>query len=254
MDADQLLSLQWDPSFDSVIAMNDFSLDQMEHTNSMGYNDTAENENIGPKEDLDIQRRSTAQNRDDVQISDDPSEPVDIFQLARAEEEAESTQAFEFTLPFPQASVLTPAQPTNTNHAHCPSQGKTALHLAAERGQIAIVDVLLQRDLDPSLPDSDGRTALHVAVEKNHPDLVQMLARVKANVNAQDDQGHTALHLAVIAENVEMVEILLGVTSIELESKDKEGQTALHHASVAGSSQVVNALLAAGADIHMRVG
>jgi ankyrin repeat protein len=57
-----------------------------------------------------------------------------------------------------------------------PFQLKTALHLAAERGHISIVQELLERGADVSLADSEGFLSIHLAAAKaGHADIVKMI-------------------------------------------------------------------------------
>jgi len=55
--------------------------------------------------------------------------------------------------------------------------GYTALHLAADRGNIATVELLLQHDADKTLKDTDGYTAADLATIAQRPDIVALLER-----------------------------------------------------------------------------
>jgi len=55
--------------------------------------------------------------------------------------------------------------------------GYTALHLACDRGNTAIVELLLRRGADCSLQDSDDFTALELANVAGHDDIVALIEK-----------------------------------------------------------------------------
>ncbi|KAI0257459.1 ankyrin repeat-containing domain protein [Lactifluus subvellereus] len=55
--------------------------------------------------------------------------------------------------------------------------GYTALHLAADRGNIATVELLLKHGADKALKDTDGYTAADLATIAQRPDIVALLER-----------------------------------------------------------------------------
>jgi len=54
--------------------------------------------------------------------------------------------------------------------------GFTPLHLAADRGHLGVVSLLLQNGADPSIKDSDEQTAIELARCAEHSEIVQMLS------------------------------------------------------------------------------
>jgi len=72
-------------------------------------------------------------------------------------------------------------------------QGLTLLHWAADRGQVEMARLLLERDdklLD--LQDSEGQTALHYAASCGHLDMVRLLLSSGADREVADEEGATA--------------------------------------------------------------
>lgn len=66
---------------------------------------------------------------------------------------------------------------------------KPLLHLAAEHGQLACVEVLLQLGFDVNLRDqSDRASALYWAAQGGHLDIVKRLVEAGANVRDEDDE------------------------------------------------------------------
>ena len=53
--------------------------------------------------------------------------------------------------------------------------GKTALHVAAEKGHAAVARLLVEKGANVGAKDKDGRTALHQAAEWGHGTAVPLL-------------------------------------------------------------------------------
>jgi ankyrin repeat protein len=55
------------------------------------------------------------------------------------------------------------------------SEGRTALHFACDRGQLAAVELLLKHNAAVNFADIDGQTPLHYAVTCDHPEVIVIL-------------------------------------------------------------------------------
>ncbi|VEN54424.1 unnamed protein product [Callosobruchus maculatus] len=74
-----------------------------------------------------------------------------------------------------------------------------ALHIAAEKGDIALGYILLgckRINVDVSNP-VNGRTPLMLATQNGRREFVQFLIKHRANPNLSTHNGDTALHIAV---------------------------------------------------------
>jgi len=80
-------------------------------------------------------------------------------------------------------------------------RGGTALHLAAYKGDFAMMDRLLRAKARVDVRDADGRTALSWAVEKSRGSVVSRLLQAHCNVNCVDNRGRSALQEAAEAGN-----------------------------------------------------
>ncbi len=100
----------------------------------------------------------------------------------------------------------------------CGSTATTSLGLAAERGEIEIVQMLLPRGIDVNEPvGQDNWTALLAAIKNGHRAVVQLLVTAGANVNIWS-RGETPILLAAKCEEREIYNYLYPLvnTSIRL--------------------------------------
>jgi ankyrin repeat protein len=126
----------------------------------------------------------------------------------------------------------------------------TSLSYASQNGHDKVVDALLDSNRDTlETTDECGRTALHLAVLADKHEVVKSLLAHKANVNAQDNSGSTALHYASWNGYDRIVQTLLENYSL-VSATDKHGSTPLHLASSNGHGRVVDMLIRHSADVE----
>ena len=75
--------------------------------------------------------------------------------------------------------------------------GRSALHYAANEGNILAVRELLEAGSDPGLPDRHGWTPLHFAAQASSADVAAALLDAGVDVDARDEHGITPLFRAV---------------------------------------------------------
>jgi len=73
-------------------------------------------------------------------------------------------------------------------------------------------------------PDETGQTPLHMAADKGYIECVSILLEAGANVNAADDAGISVLGAAVFSENVTVVKMLLDAGA-DPDTEDVDGDT-----------------------------
>lgn len=91
------------------------------------------------------------------------------------------------------------------------NEGRGLLHLAAERGNISVVEYLLNNNpwLDINLRDNKLSTPLHYAVKsKRAPETLCLLVQRGASLDARDADGRSVLDAAIKAQNLIAVETL----------------------------------------------
>ena len=52
---------------------------------------------------------------------------------------------------------------------------ETALHASCRKGNVEVVEILLENQADPEIKSKEGKTPKSVAMENNHQDIVQLL-------------------------------------------------------------------------------
>ena len=124
----------------------------------------------------------------------------------------------------------------------------SALHLAAQKGHIEIVRVLLDAgaDVNPT-EDMVGTTALMFASQNGHIEVVELLLQAGADVHAAQDR---ALFQAASINDTKIMKLLLDEgANVNVQNK---GYTALMTAAVIGSTEAVRFLLQAGAEVNSK--
>ncbi|XP_041420585.1 ankyrin repeat domain-containing protein 6 isoform X3 [Xenopus laevis] len=121
------------------------------------------------------------------------------------------------------------------------------LLVAAYKGQVDNVVQLINKGAKVAVT-KHGRTALHLAANKGHVNIVHILVKAGCDLDIQDDGNQTALQRAAVVGNTEVLALLIQ-EGCALDRQDKDGNTALHEASWHGFSQSVKLLVKAGANV-----
>jgi ankyrin repeat protein len=130
--------------------------------------------------------------------------------------------------------------------------GMTALHWAAERGDVQMTNALIYAGANAAAVTRIGQyTPLHIAARAGNPAVVKALLTANAVADAKTSpSGATALHLAATSGNVEVINALIGARA-NVNAKEPEwDQTPLIFAAAGGRTDAVKALLKGGADVN----
>ncbi|XP_026948518.1 ankycorbin isoform X6 [Sagmatias obliquidens] len=178
------------------------------------------------------------------------------------------------------ASLLGKKGASATKHD---SEGKTAFHLAATKGHVECLRVMVTHGVDVTAQDTAGHSALHLAAKNSHHECIKKLLQSKCPAESIDSSGKTALHYAAAQGCLQAVQVLcehkspinlkdldgnipllLAVQNghsevcrflldhgADVNSRDKNGRTALMLACEIGSSNIVEALIKKGADLNL---
>lgn len=140
------------------------------------------------------------------------------------------------------------------------SRGKksqTALHLAAEAGNRAGVEYLLDHGASPFAQDDNGNTPVHVAAEKGHCSIMKSLSNYVFRMGGKKHHpthmcnyfGNFPLHLAVLAHQTEIVTALAQTSGDLLSAYNRDNQTPLHVAIYVGDREIIDKLLECGGQL-----
>jgi uncharacterized protein len=122
---------------------------------------------------------------------------------------------------------------------------------ASMKGDTETLKTLIKQGADVNAAQPDGMTALHWAAERGDVALAEMLTYAGASTSAVTRIGqYTPLHIASRSGNAPVVKILLKAGASVAARSNPGGATPLHLAAEAGNVEAVNALLEAGADAN----
>lgn len=146
------------------------------------------------------------------------------------------------------ASLLGKKGASATKHD---SEGKTAFHLAAAKGHVECLKVMVTHGVDVTAQDSSGHSALHIAAKNGHPEYIKKLLQYKSPAESVDNLGKTALHYAAAQGSLQAVQVLCEHKS-PINLKDSDGNIPLLVAIQNGHSEACHFLLDHGADVNSR--
>uniref|UniRef100_A0A8C1H476 Ankyrin repeat domain 6 n=1 Tax=Cyprinus carpio carpio TaxID=630221 RepID=A0A8C1H476_CYPCA len=124
------------------------------------------------------------------------------------------------------------------------------LLIASHKGQADHVVQLINKGAKVAIT-KNGRTPLHLAAYKGHIVVVRILLAAGCDLDIQDDGDQTALHRAAVVGNADVISALIQ-EGCALDRQDKDGNTALHEAAWHGFGQSVKLLVKAGANVHAK--
>lgn len=132
------------------------------------------------------------------------------------------------------------------------ADGSTALHYAADRGEVRLVDALIAAGANVKAQNRYGVTPLSVAVERGSAAVVERLLKAGADPNTTTAGGETALMTASRAGDPALVKVLLARGANVNAKENTRAQTALMWAAIEGQADAMKVLIEAGADMRAR--
>lgn len=128
-------------------------------------------------------------------------------------------------------------------------EGRTALHLAVSMVEplgeptcVNLVGHLLHYGANPNVSDEGGVTPLHLAAELGNVTLIDVLLEEGgANINAVDNEGESALFYALRGEHDAAVRKLLD-QGIDFNARNSDGESASDFCNSFGDTEMVKIL------------
>ncbi|PKK42212.1 hypothetical protein CI102_14193, partial [Trichoderma harzianum] len=105
--------------------------------------------------------------------------------------------------------------------------GETPLHIAARKGRINVINLLLEFKANIHLRSKKEETPPHIAVA--HPEAVEALLKAGADPNSVDKETQTPLHCAVLQECWQSV-ACLHKNAADPHKLDSEKRSPFHYA------------------------
>ena len=132
------------------------------------------------------------------------------------------------------------------------ADGFTALHWAAQRGNLPLVDLLLASGADARTGTRYNVTPLYLATLNGNAAIMERLLNAGADANSTAHEGQTMLMTAALAGKADAVRLLLTRGAKVDEKEPYKGQSALMWAAAEGNTAAVDVLLEAGADLKAK--
>ena len=132
-------------------------------------------------------------------------------------------------------------------------QPNSALHDAAERGDLGKVVESLRSGQDINAGGKYNRTALHITAKTGNTRLVEYLLHNGIDINLKNAHGFSAAYVAAVANKVEALQAITGSPGVDVDAEDLGGMTPLIAATCNGCCvEVIQCLLDAGASPRHR--
>ena len=131
-------------------------------------------------------------------------------------------------------------------------KGRTAIHMAAEEGDIDKIKALKKLGADfKSARDKFGGTPIFSAATRGRVEAIRLLSKLGVSLSAKDNSGYGAVHFAASWGQVEAMRLLKDLGA-DVSTKGAGGLTPMHHAARRGQPACITALQALGADVSAR--
>ncbi|XP_059176234.1 serine/threonine-protein phosphatase 6 regulatory ankyrin repeat subunit B-like [Physella acuta] len=128
------------------------------------------------------------------------------------------------------------------------SERQTPLHVAANKSDTEMINLLVEAKADINCVDKRGQTPLAICVENSDMKTAKCLLRHGAEVNKGNNHGATPLIWAVTKQHEKFVDILI----LHKADVNYKQTTALIYAVLNVNKNIVSKLVQAGADVNMK--
>jgi ankyrin repeat protein len=132
------------------------------------------------------------------------------------------------------------------------ADGTTALHWAANEGDVELVRTLLAAGADPRAVNDFGATPMSAAAEVGDARVIDLLLMAGADVDSPNAEGETALMAVARTGRLDAARLLLKHGAHPNTRENWGGQTALMWAAAQCQPPMIRLLLEHGASVDLR--
>ena len=132
------------------------------------------------------------------------------------------------------------------------TEGWSPLHIAANQDACYMIRLLCVAGANTEIQTKLGNTPLCIAAMRGRNDAAAELLKQNANPNARNEFGWSAIHYSAAANASEMVRQIGQANGADLDLKTNEGNTALLLAASQGAKGAIKVLVEAGADVNVK--
>ena len=125
------------------------------------------------------------------------------------------------------------------------------MHIAAERGNLALCRHIVGRIEDKNPKDLFGQTPLHWAAEQGHYQVCKLILENVSDKNPKDHEGVTPFHAAVLSGHFYLCKLI--IQNIDNKSpRENFGLTPLHWAALTGNLNMCRLIIENVKDVNPR--
>jgi ankyrin repeat protein len=129
--------------------------------------------------------------------------------------------------------------------------GNSILHYAAQWKLDNHIPLIVQKGMNPNIPNAMGEPPLFMAVKVDSRNTVLALLAAGAHIDTRDYQGNSSLHAAVRWNSVNAAQTLISKAA-NINAYALNGKTPLHDSIRWGIIQMETLLIGNGADLEVR--
>ncbi|XP_026481141.1 transient receptor potential cation channel subfamily A member 1-like [Ctenocephalides felis] len=112
-------------------------------------------------------------------------------------------------------------------------RGRAAVHQAAARNRVNILQYIYAHDGDMNVQDHVGNTPLHLAVENDALQAADYLLSIGVDTGILNDKNQAPVHMVTELNKVEALRVMAKhKTKIDIQKGGEHGRTALHLAAI----------------------
>ncbi|XP_062568093.1 putative ankyrin repeat protein RF_0381, partial [Saccostrea cucullata] len=129
----------------------------------------------------------------------------------------------------------------------------TPLHMACQSGQYEMFKYLLEKHPEAlSIKNREGYAVLHYVANGGNIQILKLLLERNVQIDELTDDDKTVLHVASSFRQFELVQYLVNEHSFLLHKKDKKGESALHCAAWGGNLDLFKYLIEKGLKVKCK--